>query len=584
MARKVTKTAKVIKGSRKKVSAVNKKSATPKAKNKKVNKPTKTKKYIFVVGGVMSGVGKGVTSSSIAMLLKARGLSVTAIKIDPYINVDAGTMNPTEHGEVFVLKSGLETDQDMGNYERFLNVDLPPINYMTTGSVYQSVIQKERNLEYEGRNVEVVPDIPLDVIRRIKEAGEKSKVDVVLIEVGGTVGEYQNVLFLEAVRMMKSAEPADVAVVMVSYLPVPGSIGEMKTKPTQTAVRSLNATGVFADMIIARSSEPVDEKRKEKIARFCNVKPEHVISAPDVESIYDIPLNYEEDEMSLQMLRILDLPTRKPADLKAWKQFVSRSKRSNDVVKIAVVGKYFNSGDFVLSDVYLSVLEAIKYSAYKLGLKPEISYLSAQDFADKKNLRGLRKYDGVLVPGGFGTTGIDGKLNVIEYVRKNKIPYFGICYGMQLMVLEYVRNVLKLKDSSTEEINPNAKHLVIGVMSEQREKIANKEMGGTMRLGEYPAVLKQGSVAMKAYHNKEITERHRHRYEVNPDYIEDITAAGLIFSGTSPDGSLMEIAELSVADHPFFMGVQFHPELTARPFDPHPLFTAFVKAAYEADV
>lgn len=540
-------------------------------------------KYIFVVGGVMSGVGKGVASSSIATLLQARGHTVTAIKIDPYINVDAGTMNPTEHGEVFVLKDGLETDQDMGNYERFLNVDLPGINYMTTGSVYQSVIQQERNLAYGGKNVEVVPDIPLEVIRRIKKAGKEAKADVVQVEVGGTVGEYQNVLFLEAIRMMKTEEPENVAVVMVSYLPVPGSIGEMKTKPTQTAVRMLNSAGVFADMIVCRSPIGVDIKRKEKIAKFCNVRVENVISSPDVDNIYSIPLNYEEDKLSLQLSHILGLPKRQAADLKAWKKFVKASENGTDTVKIAVVGKYFNSGDFVLSDVYLSVLEAIKFSAYKLGLKPEISYLSAQDFADKKQLRKLKHYNGILVPGGFGTNGIDGKLNVIEYARKQRIPYFGICYGMQLAVLEFARNVLKLKGASTEEIDPTAAHLVIGVMDEQKEKIAQQQMGGTMRLGQYPAVLSRGSVAAKAYRNREIIERHRHRYEVNPAYIEQLEAAGLTFSGRSPDGLLMEIAELPADTHPFFVGVQFHPELQARPLAPHPLFTAFVKAAYEAD-
>lgn len=540
-------------------------------------------KYLFVVGGVMSGVGKGIASSSIATLLQARGLKVTSIKIDPYINVDAGTMNPTEHGEVFVLKDGLETDQDMGNYERFLNTDLPSINYMTTGSVYQAVIQKERNLEYEGKNVEVVPDIPLEVISRIKKAQKAAGADVVLIEVGGTVGEYQNVLFLEAVRMMKSEEPNNVAVVMLSYLPVPGSIGEMKTKPTQTAARMLNNAGVFADIIICRSPVGVDQKRKEKISKFCNVKVENVISGPDVESIYDIPFNYEKDNISQRIIDILGLKAKSTIDLKAWKQFVNRSKNGTDTVKIAVVGKYFNSGDFVLSDVYLSVLEAVKFSAYKLKLRPEITYISSDDFSDKKRLKELRKYDGIIVPGGFGTTGIDGKLNVIEYVRKNKIPYLGICYGMQLAVLEYAKNVLKLDDASTEEINPKAKHLVIGVMDEQKEKIANADMGGTMRLGAYTSVLKAGSIVAKAYKTKEISERHRHRYEVNPDYVEQLEAKGMHFTGKSPDGSLMEIAELAKEDHPFFVGVQFHPELQARPLNPHPLFTAFVKESYETD-
>ncbi len=538
-------------------------------------------KYIFVVGGVMSGVGKGVASSSIAKILQARGLTVTAMKIDPYINVDAGTMNPTEHGEVFVLEGGLETDQDMGNYERFLGVNIPDINYMTTGSVYQDVIRKERNLEYKGHNVEVVPHIPLEVISRIKKAGEAAKADVVTIEIGGTVGEYQNILFLEAVRMMKTEVPDDVCVVMVSYLPVPGSIGEMKTKPTQTAARILNSAGVFADFILGRAPVAIDQKRKEKIAQFCNVKLEHVISAPDVKSVYDVPVNFEKDNLSEQICNQLGLPLKK-SNLNDWKSFVAKSKNGKASVKIAVVGKYFSSGDFILSDVYISVLEAIKYSAYKLGLKPEITYLGAQHFADTKNLKELKAFDGVLLPGGFGTTGVDGMLNVIEYVRKNKIPYFGICYGMQLAVLEYAKNVLKLKSVSTAEIDGKAEHLVIDIMPDQKEKIAKSNMGGTMRLGEQVAHLKKGTHAFKAYGKEVITERHRHRYEVNPDYIRRLEDAGLIFSGTSPDKRLMEIAELSKEDHPFFVGVQFHPEFHARPLDPHPVFTAFIKASFES--
>jgi CTP synthase len=550
-------------------------------------KKRKKQSYIFVVGGVMSGVGKGIASSSIALLLKSRGLTVTALKIDPYINVDAGTMNPTEHGEVFVLENGLETDQDMGNYERFLGRNISGINYMTTGSVYQDVIRKERNLEYGGKNVEVVPHIPEEVIRRIKTAGKAADADVVITEIGGTVGEYQNVLFLEAVRMMKTETPDRVAVVMVSYLPVPGSIGEMKTKPTQTAARILNSAGVFADFILARGPVPLDKKRKEKIARFCNVKAEHVISAPDVSSVYDVPINFEKDNISALIMKQLGLPIRKPADLSAWRNFVARSKNGKDTVRIAVVGKYFNSGDFVLSDVYISILEAIKYSAYSLHLKPEIHYLSSHDFTNKAKLKKLEHYDGILVPGGFGSTGIEGKLNVIEYARKKGIPYFGICYGMQLAILEFARNVLRLKNSSTEEIDPRAEHLVIGVMPDQKEKIARGEMGGTMRLGEYKAMLAKGSVAARAYslsgkaNANEIMERHRHRYEVNPDYIQRLVEKGIVFSGKSPDGKLMEIMELSEGKHPFFVGTQFHPEFHARPLSPHPLFTAFVKASYE---
>ncbi|HMO77956.1 MAG TPA: CTP synthase [Candidatus Paceibacterota bacterium] len=541
----------------------------------------KATKFIFVVGGVMSGVGKGVTTSTIALLMQARGFKVTAIKIDPYINVDAGTMNPTEHGEVFVLKDGLETDQDMGNYERFLNQDLPNINYMTTGSVYQSVIEKERNLGYGGKNVEVVPDIPLEIIGRIKKAAKVADADVVMVEVGGTVGEYQNILFLEAIRMMKSETPDDVMTVMVSYLPVPGSIGEMKTKPTQTAVRALNGVGVFADIIIARSSSEVDLKRKEKIARFCNVKTDCVISAPDVASIYDIPLAFEKEGLTDKICRQMQLSGNKKTNLLAWQRFVASTKKTKAEIKIAVVGKYFNSGDFVLSDVYLSVLEAIKYSAYALHLQPKISYLSAADFSDKKKLKELKGFAGILIPGGFGTTGVEGKLNVIRFSREQKIPYFGICYGMQLGVLEFAQNVLKLKDASTAEIDPKAKHLLIDIMPEQKVNLASGQLGGTMRLGEYQAVLKRKTQAAQAYKKTEITERHRHRYEVNPAYIDDLEKKGLIFSGTSADGKLMEIMELPSTVHPFFVGVQFHPELIARPLAPHPLFTAFIKAAYE---
>ena len=552
------------------------------ATKKRTKETKKNTKYLFVVGGVMSGVGKGVTSSSIAKILQGRGLTVTAMKIVPYINVDAGLMNPTEHGEVFVLKDGLETDQDMGNYERFLGNDLPSVNYMTTGSVYQSVIRKERNLAYKGKCVQVVPDIPQEAISRIKQAGAAADADVVLIEIGGTVGEYENILFIEAIRMLKGELPGDVGVVMVSYLPVPGSIGEMKTKPTQHAVRTLGSSGVSPDIIIARATVSLDARRKEKIARFCNVKPENVISAPNVESIYDIPLSFEKDHLSDRLCTMLSLGCSKKTDLTQWKRFVSKSKNTKDTVKIAVIGKYFSSGDFVLSDVYISVLEAVKYSSYKLGLKPEIEYLSSVDFEKGADLKKLKQYDGVLVPGGFGTTGIEGKLKVIEYVRKNKIPYFGICYGMQLAVLEYAKNVLKLKDASTEEINPKAKNLVIGVMNEQRENIAKADMGGTMRLGQYPAVLKKGTIARRAYGKDEVLERHRHRYEVNPEYIMQIEEAGLTFSGKSPDGRLMEIMELPEDVHPFFVGMQFHPELQARPLDPHPMFTAFIKASYES--
>ena len=536
-------------------------------------------KYIFIVGGVMSGVGKGVASSSIATLLQARGLKVTSVKIDAYINVDAGTMNPTVHGEVFVLEDGLETDQDMGNYERFLNQNIPSINYMTTGSVYLSVIKRERNLEYNGKCVEVVPDIPLEVISRIKKAAETADADVTTIEIGGTVGEYQNILFLEAIRMMKSETPDDVATVLVSYLPIPGSIGEMKTKPTQYAARTLNSAGVFADIIIARAAIAVDDKRRQKIALFCNVKPEHVISAPDVKSIYDVPLNFEKDNLSRSLCEILKMNKCSPAiELDDWKKMVERSRNGDQEVKIAVVGKYFDSGDFVLSDVYISVLEAIKFSCYEVGVKPKIDYISSQYFEKGGALNKLMEFDGVIVPGGFGKTGITGKLSVIKYVRENKIPYFGLCYGMQLMTVEYARNVAGLSDAHTTEVDEKTTHPVIAILPEQIEKLAKKNYGGTMRLGAYPCDLVDGTIAREAYGEDSTSERHRHRYEVNPEYVEKLEKAGLVFSGISPDKHLMEIAELPRSVHPFFLGTQFHPEFRARPLAPHSLFTEFIKA------
>lgn len=538
------------------------------------------RKYIFVVGGVMSGVGKGVASSSIGTILKARGFSVTALKIDPYINIDAGTMNPTEHGEVFVLESGLETDQDMGNYERFLNISLPAINYMTTGSVYQEVIRKERNLEYKGKNVEVVPDIPLEVIRRIKEAGELASADVVTIEIGGTVGEYQNILFLEAVRMMKSEFPDDVTTVLVSYLPVPGSIGEMKTKPTQYAARTLNSAGVFADIIIARAPVPIDQKRKEKISIFCNVRKERVISAPDVKSIYDVPLNFEKDNLSQILCDVLSLtPKKDVADLAEWEQFTSRIHAESAPVKIAIVGKYFDTGDYVLSDAYISVIEALKFSGAEAQVKPMLTWINAKEFQEGKGLEKLSEYDGILVPGGFGESGIEGKIHAIRFARENKIPYFGLCYGMQLAVIEYARNVLGLTGAHTVEIDPTAPHPVVDVMPEQKDVIAEGKYGGTMRLGVYPANLSKDTLAYEAYDKDVIQERHRHRYEINPEYVEQIEKGGMVFSGKSPNGVLMEIAELPKDVHPFFLGTQFHPELLARPLAPHPLFTAFLSAS-----
>src|SRR3989338_4197593 len=537
-------------------------------------------KYIFVLGGVMSGVGKGVVTSSIGLLLQQKGYPVNLVKVDPYLNVDAGTMNPTEHGEVFVLRSGLETDQDMGNYERFLGKDLGQEDYITSGMVYQYVIERERNLGYGGRCVETIPHIRDEIIRRIEAAADHNGSRISVIEIGGTIGDFQNALFIEAARVMHMQNPDGVLFVMVSYLPIPGMIGEMKTKPTQNAIRQLNSYGVQPDIIIARSEVALDRKRKEKIAVSCNVKTEDVISAPDIESIYEVPINFERDHIGDIILEKLKMPKKNGrANMTQWKNLVTRIKKRKKSVKIAIVGKYFGTGDFTLSDSYISVIEAIKFSAYRLGVEPEIHWLNSVYFEKKNKLNDLKQYRGILVPGGFGETGIEGKLAVIEYARKKKIPYFGLCYGMQLMVIEYARNVLGLKGAHTAEIDPDCPHTIIDIMPDQKKKLAEEKYGGTMRLGTYPAYLKRGTLARKAYGKELVEERHRHRYEVNPEYIEQISAAGLVFSGVSPDKVLMEIAELPQSKHPFFLGTQFHPEFQARPLDPLPLFTAFLTAA-----
>lgn len=540
--------------------------------------PRKSHKYIFVIGGVMSGVGKGIAASSIGTLLEARGLKVNIVKVDPYLNVDAGTMNPTEHGEVFVLRSGLETDQDMGNYERFLNRDLTPEDYMTSGMVYQAVINRERALGYGGKFVEAIPHVRDEIIRRFEAAARHNESDVSIVEIGGTIGDFQNALFIEAARTLKVQNPDDVCTILVSYLPVPHAIGEMKTRPTQNAVRQLNSYGVQADIIIARSEGVMDKKRKEKLAIWCNVRADAIISAPDISSIYDVPINFERDGLDVLLLQLLKLP-KKQLKLDAWKSFVRKTKTAKKEVRIAMVGKYFDTGSFVLSDSYLSVIEAVKFSAYHLGLKPVLTWVNSKDIElGKYPLRNLKQYDGVIVPGGFGETGIEGKIKVIEYVRTHKIPYFGLCYGMQLMLVEYARNVLKLKGAHTTEIDAKPAHPVVAVMPEQVKKLSEHQYGGTMRLGVYLAHIKRGTIAHEAYKNDYVEERHRHRYEVNPEYVERFEKAGVVFSGVSPSGVLMEIAELPKTKHPFMLGTQFHPELQAKPLNPHPLFTAFLKA------
>ena len=525
----------------------------------------------------MSGVGKGTSTAALGLTLKAKGYKVTAIKIDPYVNLDAGTMNPVEHGEVFVTVDGDETDQDIGTYERYLGVDITKINYMTTGRVYQSVIERERNLEYGGRCVEVVPHVPEEVIRRIEAAAKAAKADITLIEVGGTVGEYQNILFLEAGRMMQVKHGKNVKFALVSYLPVPPSVGEMKTKPTQYAVRTLNSAGILPDFVIGRSEQAMDKPRKDKIAQFCQVPADHIISAPDVSSIYDIPDMFEKQEFAKKVLKSFGLRAKKN-DLVAWHRFVKARSNGHQEVRIGVIGKYFSTGNFTLSDAYISVLESIKHAGAAVGVMPKIEWLNAEEYEkDPKKLKELDQLSAVIIPGGFGSRGIEGKIAAINYVRKHKIPYLGLCYGMQCAVIEFARSELGWKLANTTEINPKSDHPVIDLMAGQGENVKGKKYGGTLRLGSYKCKLTQGSTSRKAYGEAVISERHRHRYEFNNEYRAELEKAGLVIAGTSPDDHLVEIVE--VKDHPFFVGVQFHPEFQSRPLSPHPLFVGLLKAA-----
>ena len=534
-------------------------------------------RYIFVAGGVMSGIGKGVATASIGRILKSKGFKVTAVKIDPYINVDAGTMNPIEHGEVFVTDDGTECDQDVGNYERFLDEDLTTVNYMTTGRVYESVIRKERNLEYGGRCVEVVPDIPNEVIFRIKKAAQKTKADFVLIEIGGTVGEYQNLLFLEAVRMMRLQNPKGVLFILISYLPIPEMIGEMKTKPTQTAVRLLNEAGIQPDIILGRARLALDEPRKRKISIFCNVAKEDVISAPDIESIYEIPLNFERENLAERILKKVGLRPKK-RNLRDWQTFVKRIKSSKKVVKIGMAGKYFETGKFTLKDSYISIIEAVKQASWFHRRKPEIHWLSAEKYEkNPRTLRELKNYDGIIVPGGFGIRGVEGKIKAIEFCRKNKIPFLGLCLGMQMAVVEFARNVCDLKHANSTEVAPNCSQPVIDLLPGQKTLLKNKKYGGTMRLGKYKCIIKPKTLAFRAYRRLEAFERHRHRYELNNDFRKVLEAKGMVMAGINPEKDLVEIIELP--KHPFFLATQFHPEFKSRPLKIHPLFREFIKAA-----
>ncbi len=533
-----------------------------------------TTKIIFVSGGVISGIGKGVATSSIALLLKSRGYLVTAVKADPYLNLDAGTLNPIEHGEVFVLDDGMECDQDLGNYERFLDQNLNSTNYMTTGQIFKTIIERERALGYQGKTVEFFQDPPREIIERIYKCAKKNRADIVVFEIGGTVGEYQNLLYLEANRLLKLTNPKDILHIHLTYLPIPSSIGEMKSKPAQMSIQQLAQAGIQADFVLARSQVSVDAKRKEKIAIACGLDPADIISAPDVENVYQVPLNFENQDLSTKILEKISLKP-KATDLAKWKVMVNSALTAKKTVRIAMVGKYFSTGDFTLSDAYLSVIESIRHAAPHFNFKPKISWIDSTQI-ETGGVKALAGFDGIVVPGGFGSRAVEGIITAIKFARESKIPYFGLCYGMQLAAIEFARNVLDLADANTTEINHNTKHPIIDVMADQKDKIAGQNLGGTMRLGSWDFKAKKSTILANAYKSQTGSERHRHRYEFNNAYRERFEKEGMVISATTKDGKLVESLELK--DHPFFVGVQFHPELKSRPLNPHPLYMAFMGA------
>ena len=528
----------------------------------------KQTKYIFVTGGVVSSLGKGITAASLGRLLEERGYSVTIQKFDPYINVDPGTMNPYEHGEVFVTDDGGETDLDLGHYERFIDKSLTKYNSVTTGKIYQSVINKERRGEYLGKTVQVIPHITNEIKSRIEIVGKDSNSDIVITEIGGTVGDIESTPFLEAIRQFRyDVGRENVIYLHCALLPFLKAAGELKTKPAQHSVKQLMTLGIRPDVLVCRTEHPTTEEIRKKLSLFCDIDPDAVIEAPDASTIYEVPLIMEANGLAKVVCRKLGIEDRE-VDLTKWEEMVDRIVNPKDDIRVAVVGKYVE-----LKDAYISVNEAIEHAAYSMGLKAKIDYLQA----DKIETNDLEAYSGILVPGGFGDRGIEGKIESIKFARENKVPFLGICLGMQSVVIEYARNVVGWETAHSSEFDKETKYPVIDILPDQK---TIEDMGGTMRLGVYPCKLEEGSLARDLYNEELIYERHRHRYEFNNEFKDDIQNAGLIISGSSPNGRLAEIVEISREEHPFFIAGQFHPELKTRPNRPHPLFKGFVEAIY----
>jgi CTP synthase len=535
-------------------------------------------KFIVVVGGVISGVGKGVATASIGRIMKEYGFSTTAVKIDPYINYDAGTLRPTEHGEVWVTDDGGEIDQDLGNYERFLGISIPKKNNITTGQVYKAIIDKERKGEFLGETVQFIPHIPNEIKKRIKEAADNF--DICLVEIGGTVGDYENIPFLFAMKSLeREIGKENIIYALVTYLPIPSHIEEMKTKPTQTSIKLLGQEGIQPDFILCRGKKALDAVRKKKIEMYANIASEYIISMPDVtgigtpNTIYTIPLDLEKEELGKKILNKLSLEKKKEPDWSTWKDRVEKIVAPEYIVKVAIVGKYLDIGDYQLKDSYISINEALKHAGANNNTRIDIEWIDSKDFEkNPETIEKLREFKGIIVPGGFGSSGVEGKIKAIKFCRENNIPFLGLCYGLQLAVVEFARSVCNL-DANTSEVNRGCMHPVIDILPEQR-KIEDK--GATMRLGAYKAILKENSRVYDLYKSVEVWERHRHRYEVNPAYHEILENSGLIFSGISEDKRLVEFIELP--EHKFFIATQAHPEFKSSLLKPAPLFDGFVKA------
>ncbi len=525
-------------------------------------------KFIVVTGGVFSALGKGIVTSSVGKLLQARGFNVVPVKFDGYLNVDAGTMNPFRHGEVFVLDDGTECDMDLGNYERFLGSNLNWWNNPTGGKIFSRVLEKERKGEYLGRDVQFIPHVTDEIKAWIRKVGNDGRADIVLVEVGGTVGDIENSYFIEAMRQLKMEARKDLIFIHLTYVPKPPSVGEQKTKPTQHSVRQLLGMGIWPDFIIARSEDPLSEDARRKIALYCNVPEENVISDYNVETIYEVPFLLEEQGLASKILAKLGLQDNKPK-LNEWSRLVHSIKNPDTEVEIAIVGKYT-----AVRDAYASITEALVHSGAWEKARIKVRWVEARDFDSEGIAEALSGVDGIVVPGGFGSSGAEGKIKAIKYARENKIPFLGLCYGFQLAVIEFARDVCGMDKANSTEIDPETPYPVIDIMPEQK-KIDKK--GGTMRLGAYPAKLAPGSLVQRLYGSEMVSERHRHRYEVNPDYIEVLEKHGLVFSGRSPDGKLMEFLELP--DHPYFVATQAHPELKSRLEKPAPLFLGLVRAS-----